>query len=99
MRDRYTPPLAECERWLRTDVAAAYDKLKADPSRGLTINEGGPISPKPATNVKWQRTRAVAFEVGWPQRLPSEDRISFRMVWKSSTAIRTSSDLTLTCGP
>lgn len=39
MRDRYTPPPAECERWLCTDVAAAYDRLKAHPSRGLTINE------------------------------------------------------------
>jgi len=33
------PLTAECEHWLRTEVAAAYDALKAAPSRGLTIDE------------------------------------------------------------
>lgn len=27
------------ENWLRTEVAAAYDALKADPSRGLTTEQ------------------------------------------------------------
>lgn len=27
------------EKWLRTEVAAAYDELKADPSRALTIEQ------------------------------------------------------------
>lgn len=27
------------ERWLRTDVAAAYDELKADPSKALTPDQ------------------------------------------------------------
>jgi len=27
------------EQWLRTDVAAAYDALAADPSRGLSLDE------------------------------------------------------------
>lgn len=27
------------EKWLRTEVAAAYDELKADPSRALTIDQ------------------------------------------------------------
>lgn len=27
------------EKWLRTEVAAAYDELKADPSRALTIGQ------------------------------------------------------------
>ncbi|HMN79236.1 MAG TPA: type II toxin-antitoxin system ParD family antitoxin [Burkholderiaceae bacterium] len=26
------------EHWLRTEVAAAYDEIKADPSRGLSID-------------------------------------------------------------
>jgi hypothetical protein len=27
------------EHWLRTEVAAAYDEMKADPSRGLTVEQ------------------------------------------------------------
>lgn len=27
------------EHWLRTEVAAAYDELKADPSKALTIDQ------------------------------------------------------------
>ena len=27
------------EQWLRTDVAAAYDALAADPSRGLSLDQ------------------------------------------------------------
>jgi len=27
------------EHWLRTEVAAAYDELKADPSRGLSLEQ------------------------------------------------------------
>lgn len=27
------------EKWLRTEVVAAYDELKADPSRALTIEQ------------------------------------------------------------
>jgi hypothetical protein len=27
------------EEWLRTDVAAAYDALKADPARGLSTEQ------------------------------------------------------------
>ncbi|WP_342240496.1 type II toxin-antitoxin system ParD family antitoxin [Inquilinus sp. OTU3971] len=27
------------ERWLRTEVAAAYDEMKADPSKGLSSEE------------------------------------------------------------
>lgn len=27
------------ERWLRTEVAAAYDGLKADPSKALTFDQ------------------------------------------------------------
>lgn len=27
------------EHWLRTEVAAAYDAMKADPSRGLSLDE------------------------------------------------------------
>jgi len=27
------------EQWLRTEVAGAYDKLKADPSRALTLKQ------------------------------------------------------------
>lgn len=27
------------EKWLRTEVAAAYDELQADPSRALTIEQ------------------------------------------------------------
>ena len=27
------------EQWLRTEVAAAYDAIKADPSRGLSLEE------------------------------------------------------------
>lgn len=27
------------ERWLRTEVAAAYDELKADPSKALTLDQ------------------------------------------------------------
>lgn len=38
-RDRYPPLAAECEHWLRTEAAAAYDACKGDPSRGLAINE------------------------------------------------------------
>lgn len=38
-RDRYPPLAAECEHWLRTEVAVAYDALKADPTRGLAIDD------------------------------------------------------------
>jgi antitoxin ParD1/3/4 len=27
------------ERWLREDLAAAYDKMKADPSRGIPVDQ------------------------------------------------------------
>jgi putative addiction module CopG family antidote len=27
------------EKWLRTEVAAAYDEMKADPSKGLSADE------------------------------------------------------------
>ena len=27
------------EHWLRTEVAASYDEMKADPSRGLTVDQ------------------------------------------------------------
>jgi Arc/MetJ-type ribon-helix-helix transcriptional regulator len=27
------------EKWLRTEVAAAYDEMKADPSKGLSSEE------------------------------------------------------------
>jgi hypothetical protein len=27
------------ERWLRTEVAAAYDELKADPTQALTMDQ------------------------------------------------------------
>lgn len=27
------------EHWLRTEVVAAYDELKADPSRGLSVEQ------------------------------------------------------------
>lgn len=27
------------ENWLRTEVAAAYDELKADPSRALSVDQ------------------------------------------------------------
>lgn len=27
------------ETWLRTEVAAAYDAMRADPSRGLTVDQ------------------------------------------------------------
>ena len=29
----------DLEHWLRTDVVAAYDKMKADPSRGRSIEQ------------------------------------------------------------
>jgi len=39
MDDRCLLLTTEFEHWLRTKIAVAYDALKADPSRGLSLDE------------------------------------------------------------